>query len=80
VGDAWLIISRIFTGGLSDPMFPVVALGLVMVLWVYQFMYESKLRWMLELTPVRVGMVVAAIVYMAVFTAPGAQSFIYFQF
>jgi D-alanyl-lipoteichoic acid acyltransferase DltB (MBOAT superfamily) len=80
VGDAWLIISRIATSGWADPQFPMLALGLVLAVWVYQFFYESRARPALELAPVRVAIVALAVVYAAVFAAPGAQTFIYFQF
>ena len=80
VGDAWLILTRIATTGWAGPAFPMLALGLVLVLWAYQFIFESKARAVVEWAPVRVGIVVLAVVYLAAFAAPGAQAFIYFQF
>ena len=80
LGDAWLIVSRIATSGWADPAFPLLALGLALSVWVYQFLCESKARAMLEWAPVRVSMAVVLIVYLATFPAGAAQKFIYFQF
>ena len=80
VDDAKLILSRIFTGGLADPAVPMLAMAMVATLWAYQFCYESRVRWMVELSPVRLGIVVAMVLYLATFAAPGTQAFIYFQF
>jgi D-alanyl-lipoteichoic acid acyltransferase DltB (MBOAT superfamily) len=78
--DAWLIVSRIFTSGLADPAFPMLALAMVLSIWVYEFLCESKARPLLERAPVRVTMAVALLVYVAVFPGGAAQKFIYFQF
>ncbi len=80
LGDAWLILGRIFTSGFADPRFPLLALGLVMIIWIYQFIYDSRLKQILTLAPVRVGMVIAMLLYMIIFSAGGEQPFIYFQF
>jgi D-alanyl-lipoteichoic acid acyltransferase DltB (MBOAT superfamily) len=80
VGDAWLIFSRIFTAAWSDPRAPLLAMVLLSSVWLYQFAYESRARNILQLAPVKVGLVVLMIIYLCV--APGAadQPFIYFQF
>jgi len=78
--DAKLIVTRIFTSGWADPACPILMLGLVFTVWLYQFVYESRLRSLLELSPVRVGLVVLMILYLAVFTTSQNQAFIYFQF
>jgi D-alanyl-lipoteichoic acid acyltransferase DltB (MBOAT superfamily) len=75
VGDAW----RIATSW-ADPPFPMLALGLALAVWGYQFLYESKARTMLEWAPVRVSLAVVLVVYVATFPAGAAQKFIYFQF
>jgi D-alanyl-lipoteichoic acid acyltransferase DltB (MBOAT superfamily) len=80
VEDAKLILRRIFTDGWTDPAMPMLALGMVLLVWMYQFFYESKARPLLELSPVRVGIVVLAVVYLATFAAPSTKAFIYFQF
>ncbi len=69
-----------FTTGWTDPAFPLVALLLILSVWVYQYICESSARQVLLLAPVRVGLVVLMMAYLAVFAAGGAQAFIYFQF
>ena len=80
LNDAWVVISRIFTSGWMDPAFPLLALAMVLSIWVYEYLCESKARALLEQAPVRVTMAVALLVYVAVFPAGAAQKFIYFQF
>ncbi len=80
--DAWLIISRIFTTGWTDPRFPFVMGGLVMAVWVYQLLYTSRssLKWLIEVEPVRVGLAALMIAYLAIIAQPSTKQFIYFQF
>jgi len=80
IGDAWVIIMRIFSSGWANPYCPVLALILVFVVWLYQFMYESRLRWIFNLVPVRIGIVVGMILYLAIFAPSSEQGFIYLQF
>ncbi len=74
------IIQRMVTAGWSDPRFPIWALVLILGTWAYEFAFESKLRWLLELSVVRVVGVVVMILYMALFCGGDAQGFIYLQF
>ena len=55
LSDATLIISRIFTAGLANPNFPLLALFFCISIWIYQFLYESKVKNFLEWAPLRVG-------------------------
>jgi alginate O-acetyltransferase complex protein AlgI len=80
IGDAWVIITRIFGSGWANPNCPVLALVLVLMVWLYQFAHESRFRWILDLTPVRVGLVTGMILYLAVFAPSSEQGFIYLQF
>jgi D-alanyl-lipoteichoic acid acyltransferase DltB (MBOAT superfamily) len=80
IGDAWLIITRIFSSGWANPNCPVWALILVLSVWIYQFTHESRFRWIFDMTPVRVGLVVGMILYLAVFAPSSEQGFIYLQF
>lgn len=79
-GDAWLIVGRIFQFGWTDPRCPLLMVGLILAVWIYQFLYESKLRWTLAPAPVRMGLVVLMLLYVAVVGGSGEQAFIYFQF
>jgi alginate O-acetyltransferase complex protein AlgI len=80
LADAWLIVTRIFTSGWADPACPLLALILVFCVWLYQSTYESRLRPALASGPVRVGLVVFMVVYLAVVGSSGAREFIYLQF
>jgi len=80
INDAWLIIKRIFTSGFSNPYCPVLALVLIFAVWFYQFMYESRIKRLLELKLVRITIVVLMIFYLAVFAPSSEQAFIYMRF
>jgi len=80
ISKAGLIVTRIFSSGLANPYCPLLALALVFAVWVYQLAYESKFRCVLELRPVRVGIVLLMILYLVVFAPAGEKGFIYLQF
>jgi D-alanyl-lipoteichoic acid acyltransferase DltB (MBOAT superfamily) len=80
IGDAWVIITRIFNSGWANPSCPVWALILVFSAWLYQFVYESRFRWIFDLAPVRIGLIVAMILYLIMFAPSSEQGFIYLQF
>ena len=80
LGDAWLIVTRIFSTAWVDPGFPLLALGLILAAWAYQWMYESPARRILTLAPVRVGIIVFMVLYLAIVPGSTGQPFIYFQF
>ena len=80
IGDAWIIITRIFTSGFADPHCPVLALALIFAVWLYQFAYESRLRWLLEMRAVRIGIIIIMVLYLALCAPSSEQPFIYLQF
>ena len=80
VGDGWLIVRRIASCELADPRIPLLMVGLVPAIWVYQFVWESRLHEILQRPLVRVALVVAMVVYIATFVTASDQAFIYFQF
>jgi D-alanyl-lipoteichoic acid acyltransferase DltB (MBOAT superfamily) len=79
---AWLIIRRMFTTGWADPRLPLVMAALVLAVWIYQLLYASRsaLGRVVEWQPVRVGLVVLMVAYLAVVAQPSTKQFIYFQF
>ena len=79
-GDAWTVISRICTTGWTDPAFPLLTLGLIASVWLYQWIVESGLRRVLTWAPVRIALVVAMALYLALVATSGGEAFIYFQF
>ncbi|UCG57168.1 MAG: MBOAT family protein [Phycisphaerales bacterium] len=80
IGDAWTIIVRIFSAGFMNPYCPLLALVFVLLIWLYQFVYESRVKLILQFVPVRIAMVVLMILYLSVFAPSGEQAFIYLQF
>ena len=78
--DAWAVVTGIFQFTWADPACPLLMLALILSVWLYQYVYESKARWVLEPAPVRAALVVAMLLYVALFAASGEQPFIYFQF
>ena len=79
LGDALLIVRRIFSASWSDPQIPALMLALMALIWLYQFLYESKARELLKPSFVRVGLAVCMVVYLCVCSS-GGGAFIYFQF
>jgi alginate O-acetyltransferase complex protein AlgI len=80
IGTAGTIVARTFTSGLENPYCPLLALGLIAAVWTYQFFFASRLRWVLEAGIVRVGLVLAMLVYMILTVRGEGQQFIYMQF
>jgi D-alanyl-lipoteichoic acid acyltransferase DltB (MBOAT superfamily) len=90
LSDAVLIVKRIFSeflalgdpraAGLADPNFPILALFLCLSIWIYQFLFESRVRKLLELTPVKIGITCFMLLYLMMFTTSGHEAFIYLQF
>jgi len=80
LADAWLVVSRIARFSWTDPACPVLMLGMVAVVWAYQAIYESRLRAVLAMTPVRIALVVVMILAVAIFAQSGSHDFIYYQF
>jgi D-alanyl-lipoteichoic acid acyltransferase DltB (MBOAT superfamily) len=79
LGDALLIVRRMVTGAWSDPRMPVLMLGLVGLVWLYQFLYESRFRVVLRSGWVRVSLATSMLLYLWL-CATGSGAFIYFQF
>jgi alginate O-acetyltransferase complex protein AlgI len=80
IGAACTIIARVFTSGWADPACPVLALALIAAVWSYQRLFESRLRWVLELSVVRVTLVVFMLGYMLATVSATGTPFIYMQF
>ncbi len=78
--DAWLIVGRIFGTAWTNPQFPILALLLTVGVASYQYIFESNWRRIVELSSVRIALVVAMILYLSIFPGVGEQPFIYFQF
>ncbi len=79
LADARLIVSRIFQAAWSSPEIPALMLLLVGLVWLYEFVYESRLRRVLRFGFVRVALAVGMMLYLCL-CASGGGTFIYFQF
>jgi D-alanyl-lipoteichoic acid acyltransferase DltB (MBOAT superfamily) len=79
LSDALLITRRIFAAAWHDPQIPALMLGLVAIVWLYQFLYESRFREVLASGLVRVGVATFMLLYLCLCSS-GGGAFIYFQF
>ena len=77
--DALVIVNRVFRAEWRDPQIPTLMIGLVALVWFYQFLLESRFRTLLQAGPVRVGVAVFMVLYLSL-CASGGGAFIYFQF
>jgi D-alanyl-lipoteichoic acid acyltransferase DltB (MBOAT superfamily) len=80
VAEAHLIIERIFTTTWADPRFPVLLFGLVMSVWFYQAMSESRFRIAVDNSLVKTLLVSGMLIYLSVMPGQADVPFIYFQF
>ena len=88
-------MTRVASGGTGTPAYfsrilalcerlwfaqmPALMIALVLSVWIYQMLYESRWREALRFSPVRVAMAASMILYMGV-CSTGGKAFIYFQF
>jgi D-alanyl-lipoteichoic acid acyltransferase DltB (MBOAT superfamily) len=80
LSDAVLIIKKIFTSGYTNPDFPYLALFFCFAVWVYQFIYESRARKILDNSIFKTCLVCIMIFYLCLKGSANEQPFIYFQF
>lgn len=63
IHDAWQILVRIFSSSwLADPRVPLLPLAFILVIWTYQFMFNSKVQNALKPAWVKVTLAVLMIV------------------
>lgn len=79
LNDATLIIKKIFTADFGNPNFPIIALFLCISIWIYQLLYESKMRIYLNWAPLKVSIMIF-IFFSIIFASSNPEAFIYFQF
>jgi D-alanyl-lipoteichoic acid acyltransferase DltB (MBOAT superfamily) len=79
LSDAWLVVSRLFIAAWSTPQAPALMLALIILVWLYQMLYESRARGILRYSTVRVGLATCMILYLSL-TSGNGGAFIYFQF
>jgi alginate O-acetyltransferase complex protein AlgI len=79
LNDALLIVHRVFTAAWQDPEIPALMCALVLLVWLYEFSYESRVRAFLQTGLVRVSLAVFMVLYLCLCSSRGG-AFIYFQF
>jgi alginate O-acetyltransferase complex protein AlgI len=86
IADAGHVIKGIFTGAWYEegewinPGFPILMGILILGVWVYQYIHESRISKVLAWAPMRIALAVAMILYMCFCAGGSASDFIYFQF
>ena len=80
LSDAVLILQRIFTGTGSSPEGPVVMFAIIAAVWLYQLIFSSRAKKILELRLLRIVLMLLMLIYLMIFTTAGHEPFIYFQF
>jgi len=80
IGDAAIIISRIFSDSFGKAGFPILFVVMIFLVWLYQFVYESHFRRFLKFSAVRICGFVFMILYLIIFVSSAGESFIYFEF
>jgi alginate O-acetyltransferase complex protein AlgI len=78
--DAATILKRILAFTAADPRLPLVAVLLIAVVWAYQLALKSKYRRFLDLSTVRVALMLGMMLYLVYFGTPGYEKFYYFRF
>lgn len=79
VSDALAMLRQIATGAWGDPSCPLLMIGLMAAIWLYQAICESKWRMVVAAPMLQVPLAVLMIVYVLL-CATGGGEFIYFQF
>jgi D-alanyl-lipoteichoic acid acyltransferase DltB (MBOAT superfamily) len=79
LGDSLLIVRRLFSAAWNSVQMPALMIALVLSVWIYQMLYESRWREALRFSPVRVAMAASMILYM-VFFSSFCLVFFYFVF
>lgn len=77
--DAITILDGITRGLLTDPGCPVLLLGLIASVWIYQWMCESRWRPVLQSEALNIPLALSMLGYLLLCAAAGGE-FIYFQF
>ncbi|OGV34319.1 MAG: hypothetical protein A2020_04540 [Lentisphaerae bacterium GWF2_45_14] len=78
--DALLVIKRIFSFIGGVPEVPVLMFILVGCIWIYQFIFNSTYKKILELRSLRIGTLCIAMLLFLILSSSAGKQFIYFQF
>ncbi|MEK7767908.1 MAG: MBOAT family O-acyltransferase, partial [bacterium] len=80
--DARVIMTRLRHWEWSDPGAPLLMFGLIVVMWLYEDLYDrgGATRRLLERPALRFASALAMICWLWVVAAPATRAFLYFQF
>ena len=79
--EACYIVRQIATAGWYDPAMPLLALGMVAAIWIYQLLCEHRqLERLVRQPAVQIALACAMLLYLCIVPSAGEQAFIYFQF
>ncbi len=78
--DASLIARRVFSATLTNPGMPLLALAMILLIWLYQHLYESRLRPLIDNAPVKIALAAAMILFLTACGQAEERPFVYFQF
>ena len=80
VPEALAVLRRSVSGQPGIDLVPVIPLILVLVIWIWQLVYDSPLRRLLTLRPVRLTALAVILVLLFALSGGSHEQFIYFQF
>jgi len=80
VSEALAVLQRSVSFQPGIDLVPVIPLILVLVIWVWQLIYDSPKRRILTLRPVRLTALAVILVLLFALSGGGHEQFIYFQF
>ncbi|MCA9212677.1 MAG: MBOAT family protein [Planctomycetales bacterium] len=80
VSEANLIVTTIFTSTWSVPSFPLLLLSLILCVWIFEALSESRFARLVEVSFVKVLAASGMLVYLAIMPGQADVPFIYFQF
>ncbi len=80
VPEALAVLKRSVSGQPGIDLFPVIPLILVLVIWIWQLIYDSPQRRILTLRPVRLTALAVILVLLFALSGGSHEQFIYFQF
>ncbi|NCG27626.1 MAG: hypothetical protein GWP42_08805, partial [Verrucomicrobiales bacterium] len=79
IDEALVVYRKIFSLEWNDPQFPLFLLLMIGAVWIYQLIFESKMKKVLAENWIRVPLLFGMIIYLFFCSSEGEQ-FIYFQF
>ena len=80
VEESWAVLKKCVTFESGSTLIPVIPLLLTLVIWIWQLIYDSEKRKILENRAVRVITLSLMLILLLFLSGGGHEQFIYFQF